>query len=228
MKLKMKRNLKLVLPVFLFLLAVSATAQDVRENLANFTEVKVFNGLEVQVVPSAENSIKITGHSKNEVKYKIVNDRLEIRLKLDNLWSKDDTRITVYGKSIKVIDANEGSVVEVDGVLKAEELIFRAQEGANIRAKAIAPKIASKAVTGGIVTLEGKADSQVVEINTGGHFYGKDLRTKETEISAGTAGKGEVYATEYVKASATLGGAIEIFGRPEEVNKKTSLGGRIY
>lgn len=194
----------------------------------DFTEIKVFNGLEVQVVASAENSIKITGHSKNEVKYKIVNDRLEIRLKLDNIWSKDDTRITVYGNSIEVIDANEGSIVEVDGVLEADELTFRAQEGANIRARATASKISSKAVTGGIVTLGGKADSQVVEINTGGQFYGRDLRTEETEIRAGTAGKGEIYATEYVKASATLGGTIEIFGRPEDVNTKTSLGGRIY
>lgn len=226
MKLKMKLNF--ILPLIFLVLSFSVEAQDVRENLQTFTEVKVLNGLEVQVIPSAENSIEITGHSKNEVKFKVVNNRLEIRLKLDNLWSQDDTRITLYGNSIKVIDANTGSLVEINDVLEGEELTFRAQEGANIRARANGGKITSKAVTGGRITLEGKAKTQVVEINTGGHFYGKDLRTEETEISAGTTGRGEIYATEYVKASATLGGTVEIFGSPKDVNTKTSLGGRIF
>ncbi len=75
--------------------------------------------------------------------------------------------------------------------------------------------------------MEGKAEEQVADTNTGGHYYGKNLHTKSTEVSAGTAGKAEVYATDYVKATAKLGGTVEIFGRPGEVDKKTSLGGRI-
>lgn len=228
MKLKMKPNIKFILPLFLFLLSFSTEAQDVREDLENFTEVKIFNGLEVQVIPSAENRIEITGHSKEEVKFKIVDDRLEVRLRLDNIWSKDNTRITIYGSSVQTIDANEGSLVEIRERLEAEELTFRAQEGANILARVNGRKITSKAVTGGRITLEGEASEQIVEINTGGHFYGSDLHTEETEVSAGTAGRAEIYASEYVKASATLGGTVEIFGRPKDVDTKTSLGGKIF
>ncbi|NJW53792.1 head GIN domain-containing protein [Salinimicrobium oceani] len=221
-------KLKFCLQVILFLFSVSAMAQDVKEDLGNFTEVKVFNGLEVQLIPSGTNRIEITGHSKEEVKYEINGNRLEVRLKLNNLWSKDNTKITIFGRSIEIIDANEGSVVEVTGDLEGEELTFRVQEGANIGAHVKGRKIVSKAVTGGKLKLSGKATEQEVEINTGGHFYGRDLQTKDTEISAGTAGKGEVYASEYVKASASLGGTVEIFGRPKEVDTKTSLGGRIF
>lgn len=221
-------KLKLILPVFLFMLVLSLQAQNVNENLETFSEIKVLNGLEVQVIPSSENKIEITGHSRDEVKYQIVDNRLEVRLKLNNIWSKDNTRITIYGNSIETIDANEGSLVEVNGILEAEELTFRAQEGANIRSRVNGRKITSKAVTGGRITLEGKAKEQLVEINTGGQFYGSDLRTEKTEIKAGTAGKGEIYAKEYVKASATLGGTVEIFGRPREVDTKTNLGGRIF
>ena len=169
----------------------------------------------------------ITGHSKNDVKLDIIEDRLEIRLSLDNLWSKNNTRITLYAKNLETIDANEGSTVEVSGEIKGQELTFRTQEAANIFASVNGRKINVKTVSGGKVTLEGKAEEQVVEINTGGHYYGKGLRTDRTEVSAGTAGKGEIYATDYVKATAKLGGTVEIFGRPNEVDKKTSLGGRI-
>lgn len=224
----MKINFKFLAPVILFLLSFSIQAQDVREDLGVFTELKVLSGLEVQFIPSNENRIEITGHSKNEVKFNIEDNRLEVRLKLSNLWSKDNTLIRVYGNSIEMIDANQGALVEVTDVLEAEEMTFKAQGGASIMAGVNSRKITSKVVTGGRVTLEGETIEQVVEINTGGHFYGRDLRTQQTEISTGTAGKGEIYATEYVKASASLGGTVEIFGRPEEVDTKTSLGGRIF
>jgi hypothetical protein len=227
MKLKTKIRSTFLFPVLFLFLNLSVVAQDVEKDLGNFTEVKTFNAVEVEVIPSDKNRIIITGHSKNDVKFDIVEDRLEIRLSLDNLWSKNNTRITLYTKDLSTIDANEGSIVEVSGEIKGQELTFRTQEAAIIFARVNSRKINAKAVSGGKVTLEGKAEEQVVEINTGGLYYGKDLRTSRTEVSAGTAGKGEIYATDYVKATAKLGGTVEIFGRPGEVDKKTSLGGRI-
>ena len=227
MKLKTKFRSIVLFPVLFLFLNLSVVAQDVEKDLGNFTEVKTFNAVEVEVIPSDKNRIIITGHSKNDVKFDIVEDRLEIRLSLDNLWSKNNTRITLYTKDLSTIDANEGSIVEVSGEIKGQELTFRTQEAAIIFARVNSRKINAKAVSGGKVTLEGKAEEQVVEINTGGLYYGKDLRTSRTEVSAGTAGKGEIYATDYVKATAKLGGTVEIFGRPGEVDKKTSLGGRI-
>lgn len=229
MKLRTKHK---ITAVFIFLLSFTnlisvAQTREVNAALEDFSEVKTFNGVEVQVIPSEENRIVITGHSREDVKFKIVEHRLEIRLSLDNIWSKDNTRITVYGSNITTIDANQGSLVEISDHLKGEELTFRVQEGANIRARVNGRRIVSKAVTGGRITLEGKADEQEVDLNTGGLYYGSELRTKETTVRAGTAAKGEVYATEYVRATAKLGGTIELFGRPKEVDQKTSLGGRI-
>lgn len=227
MKWKMKVRKKELIPFLMLFLTLTVEGQEVRETLGDFTEVKTFNGVEVEVIPSEENRIVITGHSKNDVKFQIEEDRLEIRLSLDNIWSKDNTKITVYGSSIETIDANQGSFVEVAGTLEGDELTFKVQEGANLRVKVNSRKIVSKSVTGGRITIAGKAVEQEVDLNTGGHYYGGDLKTKETIVKAGTAGKGEIYATEYVKATATLGGTIEIFGRPEEVDQKTSFGGKI-
>lgn len=213
--------------LFLFSLTGMAQNRDVEESLEEFTELKTFNGVEVQLIPSNEDRIEITGHSKHEVKFIVIEGRLEIRLSLDNIWSKDNTRITVHGTNIQTIDANQGSLVEVADNLEGPELTFRVQEGSRINARINAGKVISKAVTGGKIILEGKAAEQEVDINTGGHFFGKDLRTKETYIKAGTAARGEIYATDYVRATAKLGGTIEIFGKPKEVDQKTSLGGRI-
>lgn len=227
MKLKMSISRKILILSVIFFAAAQVNAQDVNENLKEFKEVKTFNGIDVIVYPSDENRINITGHSKNDVKYEVVEGRLEIRLSLDNLWSKDNTLIKVYGKAIEIIDANEGSKVQVEGTIQGEVVILRAQEGATIDAVVKAQKVESKAISGGKVTVDGKAESQQVETNSGGQFLGRGLKTKRTEASAGTAGRAEIYTTEYCKATAKIGGVVQIFGNPDEVDTKTSLGGKI-
>lgn len=227
MTLKINHKTTSLLAFLAFFLSFTSTAQDVEEQLEEFIELKTFNAVEVEVIPSSENRIVITGHSKHDVKFKIVEDRLEVRLSLDNLWSKDNTRITLYTKELTTIDANEGTFVEVKDEIEGEEFTFRAQEGATIHARVNGRKIHAKAISGGKVVLEGKAEEQVVETNTGGNYFGKNLTTEKTEVSASTMGKAEVYAKDYVKATAKLGGTVEIFGNPPEVDTKTSLGGKI-
>lgn len=221
------RNFSALFLVLFCLFSLEVKGQDIKEGLESFREVKTFNGVEVIVIPSKDNKIMITGHSKEKVKFQIVEDRLEIRLSLDNIWSDDNTLITVYGNSVETIDANEGSVVKTEAPLKGNLIVLRAQEGAVIFAEVNAESVRSKSITGGNINVKGKADKQEVETNTGGIFFGKDLKTKETQISVSSAGRGEIYATGYVKATAKLGGIVEIHGRPDEVDSKTSLGGKI-
>ena len=224
----MKNSARQILILLFFVVsATQLNAQDLKEKLGSFREVKTFNGVEVLVVPSSENRIEISGHSKDKVKFKIVEDRLEIRLSLDNLWSKDNTTITVFGRNIETIDANEGSQVHVQGKIKSPHAVFRAQEGASIVSNVEGEEVNLKAISGGNLEISGKAERSEVEANTGGQCYCRDLHTTSTTVSVGTAGRAEVYATKYVKATAKLGGVVEINGNPSEVDTKTSLGGKI-
>lgn len=225
----MMLKINLLKPVFfMFLLALTfqVKAQDISEELGDFRELKTFHGIEVTLLPSNESKIVISGHSKDQVKYEIIDGRLEVKLALDNLWSENNTRITVYG-TVETIDANQGSNVAVKGKLEAKELTLRAQEGSNIYAEVKANALSVKAVSGGIIELSGRSETQEVEVNTAGDYKGSDLRTKRTEVSAGTAGKAAVYASEYCKATAKLGAVIKVLGNPDELDTKTSLGGKI-
>ena len=113
MKLRSNRMLsKILFFTVVCFLSLQVTAQEITKDLGNFREVKTFNGIEVVIVPSNKNRIEITGHSKEKVKFDIVQDRLEIRLSLDNIWSDDNTLIKVYGNAIETIDVNEGSIVK--------------------------------------------------------------------------------------------------------------------
>lgn len=227
MKLKTNYFLRTGLFLLLFLSCSVSFGQDISEELSDFNEVKIFNGVEVTLIPAEENRIVISGFSKDKVKYTLVENRLEVRLSLENIWSQDNTKIAIYFRKLQVIDANENSVVEVNGEMLGSNLVFRAQEGSTVRARVDALKQSSKAVTGGQIYLEGKVRDQQVDINTGGQFFGRKLRSENTEVSITAGGRAEVYASNYCRANAKLGGTIEIYGNPDDIDRKTSIGGKI-
>lgn len=226
MKLK-NRGFKIICGLCLLLFIPVSHSQEISETLSDFNEVKVFNGMEVELIPSKENRITVSGHSKEKVNFQLVENRLEIRLSLENIWSEDNTAIKVYFRSLQVIDANENSVIELNQEYTGGNMVFRAQEGASIFARIDAVRVSSKAVTGGQIQVEGKAKSQDVDINTGGHFFGKKLLTKRTEVKINVGGRAEINATEYCKATARLGGNIYIHGNPDVLDRKSTLGGNI-
>ena len=82
-------------------------------------------------------------------------------------------------------------------------------------------------VSGGIITLSGKAKNQDVVVNTGGVFKGKECFTEQTKVSVSAGGSAEVYATEIVKANVKAGGSIMIYGNPKLADTKKVLGGKI-
>lgn len=219
--------LKIGVVLFFCFTISSVLGQEINRELGDFKEVKAYNGVKVILIPSQENRIEISGHSKDKVKHSIIQDRLEIRLSLDNLWSDDNTVITVHGKSVSTIDANQGSLIEVKGLLKGGNVELRTQEGASIRTELNAESVKMKAVSGGVLHVKGTADVQHSEVNTGGQLFGSTLKTDRAEIKVSTAGKAEIYVEEYCKANASLGGVIRVEGNPSQLDTKTSLGGKI-
>lgn len=219
---------RVVLGFVLVMFYSSAFAQEISEQLSDFNEIKIFNGIEVELIPSEENKINITGHSKDKVKFELVENRLELRMSLENIWAEDNTLVKIFYRKLQVIDANENSVVRVKGEIVGTNLVFRAQEGASVFAAIDALKQSSKAVTGGQIHLEGKLREQEIIIHTGGQFYGKNLRSERTEVTINAGGQAEVYADDYCRATARLGGTIRIYGNPDEIDQKTTLGGSIH
>ena len=85
-------------------------------NLGDFNDLKVFDRLNVTLIQSTENKVVVSG--KNEDSFETVNKNglLKLRMKLTKMLSGEDTKVTLYFKKIKSIDANEGSIVSSNHV----------------------------------------------------------------------------------------------------------------
>ena len=209
-------------------LVVQTTFAQVTKNLGDFNTVKVFDKLNVKLIASSENKAIITGDREEEVEFVNKNGELKIRMSFPKLLAGDAVSIKLYFKTIDGIAASEGSIVSSDAVFSGTILDLNVREGAQISLHlAGVKKVNVKAVSGGIIQLSGNAVNQDVVIMSGGILEASELETSQTTINVSAGGNAEIKASVLVDAKVKAGGNIYVYGRPEQINKETLLGGKI-
>ena len=210
----------------IFLAAQASISQETKQ-LGDFDEVKVFDRITVELIPSSENKIEISGKRRKEVEVVNNNGELKIRMSVEKLLKGEDVEAKLYYKKLKSIDASEGATIACAEQISQTQMEITAKEGAQIRLHLDLTKADVKSVTGGIIKLTGKADELDAKLGTGGILYAKELVTSRTEIDLTAGGVAEINATDFVDADVKAGGSIIIFGSPKEINQSTALGGSI-
>lgn len=204
------------------------TAQNPKEKgVGDFTEVKVFDRIEVNLVKSDVNKVEITGDDIDDVEVINKDGKLKIRMKFNKIFNGDRTFVAVHYTKLDIIDGNEGAFISSNELIKQDYIELKSQEGARLKIGLDVKKVDIKAVSGGVVETRGKADSQDIVLNTGGVYEGKAFETQNTTVSIKAAGEADVNASKLVDAKVRAGGDVNIYGSPATVNEDTMLGGRI-
>jgi hypothetical protein len=197
------------------------------KNPGDFSSIKVYDALNVELIQSKENKIEISGKRASEVEVVNKNGELKIRMSFSKLLKGEDTAVKVYLVNIDQIDANEGSFVSSSETFEQTDMAISAKEGAEINLKINVQSTKIRAVTGGIINVSGKASVQELNVGTGGQVDAKDLKTTQTTVTITTGGEASIFATKLVEAKTRAGGTILIYGKPSKINEKTILGGTI-
>lgn len=210
----------------IFLVSAFASAQ-VNKTLGDFDKVTAFDKISVQLIPSTENKIEITGNRSQEVEIVTVKDELKIRMPFGKLLKGEDIVAKVYFKKIEALEANEGSYISCDSVLKAINFNMIAKEGGQIKAQIEATRIAAKASSGSILKISGTAQNLEFVVSSGGKIEADKCQTTQATASINAGGSIDVRASDFVDAKIRAGGTIVIYGNPKQVNQKTMLGGEV-
>lgn len=212
----------------LFLLsAAMLSAQEVTQDLDEFNEIKVYNGLEVILKEAKQNKAIITGKNRTDVKFKVDNGILKVRMSIDEILDNENTQITIQFKTLDKIDARQNASITVDAKLKQESLHLNASEGADIFADVNLTNLYIDANTGAQIEVEGKTDNQEVSINTGGKLFAKNIKSKNTEISIKAGGVADITASDKVEAKVRAGGTVNVYGNPKTLDQNTLFGGKV-
>ncbi|MCK0178813.1 DUF2807 domain-containing protein [Flavobacteriaceae bacterium S0862] len=220
--------MKNILVTIAFLITTITFSQsEITKEIGEFSELKVYDLIEVELIKSNKNEAVISGRNKNDVVIVNKNGKLKIRMKLEESFDGDNTNVKLYYTNIDIIDANEGAKIRSNDKIKQYEIELRAQEGGEINLELKVTTADIKSVTGGVIQTSGKAQSQDISISTGGVYKGKDLKTESTEITIRAGGEADVNATDMLDIKIRAGGDVFVYGDPKKVNKSKALGGRI-
>ncbi|MCI9846104.1 head GIN domain-containing protein [Flavobacterium pectinovorum] len=209
------------------ILFIQMSFGQVTKELGDFDTVKVYDKLNVKLVQSSENKIVIKGARESELEAVNKNGLLKIRMPFPKLLSGNDLEVTLYYKHIELIDVNEGASVTSSEAIKATSFKVSAQEGGKINVDLDVDKLKVSSVSGGEITLTGKAENQVASLGAGGYLLASKLSTSQTTVSVSAGGKADVNASTLVEAKVSAGGSIYIYGKPKQINQKTVFGGKI-
>lgn len=215
--------------ILLLLICVPIFAQDkIERNLGDFTKVKSYRGLQIELIKSDQPKIIIDGNKSSHVTVKNDNGTLKISMDLTGTFNSDDVMVYLYyTKDLDLLDANEGSMIYSDQKITQDRLEARAQEGARIKLEFEGRKLEVMSNTGAYVNMKGSVEDQDVKVNTGGIYKGERLTAQNTEVNAATGGNAEVFAVKSVDAKANTAGIIKVHGDPEQVSSSESTGGKI-
>ncbi|NMH89355.1 head GIN domain-containing protein [Flavivirga algicola] len=217
---------------FVLALAVLASTivvaqKPIDKSIGEFTHLKVYDLLDVELIKSKENRIIISGKNTEDVLVNNKNGTLKIKMKLGEAFDGNETKIKLHYTTVDVIDVNEGAKVVSDDTIKQFEIDLNAQEGGKIKLDLDVNYANIRSVTGSNIEASGKAKHQDISIYTGGVYQGEDLKTEFTDVSIRIAGEAHVHAKTLVNAKIRAGGDIFIYGKPERVDESRVLGGRI-
>jgi|TARA_B110000240_G_scaffold196746_1_gene249761 hypothetical protein len=223
---------KIIFICALFITIVITAQSTVTENLGDFTILKVYNGIEVELIKGTEQRLEITGNKSEMVKIKNVDNTLKLSLPfslkpLNNAAEGEVLIKLYYTKNINIIDGNEGATITSKD-FNQDNIELNAQERAFINITTTTNYLTIRATSGGIIKVSGTSKNQEVAVDLYGIYHGFNLKSAgNSTVKAGTGAKAEVTAGETLNAKVSFGGAIFYKGNPKVVKDKKVIGGII-
>jgi len=200
----------------------------ITKNIGDFDELKVYNGIELELIKSDEQKLVITGEKAEKVKVKNSNGKLKISLKFPDLSADGKVEVKLYYNSeIKTIDGNEGATITGKDINQTQ-LEIKAQERAFIKLSIQTKHLRVKSSSGGIIELAGTSKNQDIDLDLYGVYHGYGLKVSDnSSLRVGSGAKAEINAGETLNAKVTFGGSIFYKGNPEVIKDKKVAGGII-
>ena len=211
--------------VFVSLSAFSQGNTD--RDLGDFSDVSVYDGINLEIVKSEENRVEIRGNNTKFVVVKNKNGDLKIRLNLEKRFSGDRTKVTLFYKTLYSLTSHEGANVFSKDTIKQADLNLKASTGSRQNLTLDLNTLGTTAATGASIILSGDVEYHDTSASTGAEINAIKLMTTETYANATTGGILEITTSKDLEASSKVGGIINVHSKTEKITEKIAMGGTV-
>jgi len=194
----------------------------------SFNGVKVSTGIDVYLTQGNQNSVVVEA-DENLHEYivtEIKNGNLYVYSDA-NIRSAEMKRVHVTMKDIVYVSTSSAGDVIGQTPVKSDQIEMNASSAGDIKLEVYADVIEASISSSGDITLTGEADKLDASLSSAGDLNAYNLKVREAEVSASSAGDADIYVTERLNARASSAGDINYKGDPKWVDARSSSAGGV-
>jgi hypothetical protein len=179
-----------------------------KRNVPSFTSIDLSGALEVEITAQKDLSVEIEGDDnilpliKTEVKGGVLTVSNS-----ESISTKSKLRLRISVPNIDGISSSGASDIVASGI-KSDDFRIDTSGASNLQ------------ISGETKTLE-------LDMSGAGEVDAKDLRAQKVTVTSSGAARGNVYASEELRASVSGAGNINYYGNPKVFNEDKSGAGTI-
>ena len=225
-------NKKIILTLFLVVSVYLVNAQDnQRRTLTSspFIGVKVYSGLEVNLIASEVNKAVVYGSQSDDVTLGMKNGVLQLKIALGSLSDSLPTRVDLYhSKLLNEITATQQAKITSQVPLVQTSLNLKSSTAAVMDFEIYTDRLDAVATNGGRIELEGTVSSFNLNVNTGGSCEAEQLQTAQVQTKLIGGGYAYVTVSDLINAEVIAGSVLRVYGDPVKKVYQKKLGGKLY
>tara|TARA_A200000113_G_scaffold36528_1_gene29917 strand:- start:175 stop:867 length:693 start_codon:yes stop_codon:yes gene_type:complete len=223
---------KIIRILFLIVSVSLANAQDnQRRTLTTspFLGIKVYSGLEVNLIASEVNKAVVYGPQSDDVILGMKNGVLQVKISLGSLSDSLPTRVDLYhSKLLNEITATQQSKITSQEPLVQTSLNLKSNSAAVLDFEIYADRLDAVATNGGRIELEGTVSSFNLNVNAGGSCEAEQLQTSQVQTKLIGGGYAYVTVSDLINAEVIAGSVLRVYGDPVKKVYQKKLGGKLY
>jgi hypothetical protein len=195
----------------------------------SFNGIRVSTGIDVYLKQGDKESITVEADQNlheyilTEVKDGVLNVYSEV-----NIREAKMKRVYVTMKEVKSLKTSSAGDIIGETPVKGTDIEISASSAGNIRLEVYARRIEINISSSGDVSLSGEAEKLNADLSSAGDLEAYNLKIKEADISASSAGDARINVSEKITARASSAGDITYQGDPRYVDANSSSAGGIH
>ncbi len=201
-----------------------------RELTADFDRIKVSRGIDVILIQSNTESLKVEAdqnlHSVITTEFDEDKNMLRISAN-ENIKSSSSKKVILSIKDLSSIATTSGSNVHSETGLSTDRLTISSTSGSYVNLDVDTNTLKINSTSGAGVKISGTTENLNVASTSGSYIRANNLVAQTTSVSATSGASISITTKKELKASATSGASIKYQGNPEKVNKNSGVSGSI-
>jgi hypothetical protein len=198
-------------------------------NAGHFTGIRVSSGIDVYLKQGDNEAISVEADENlheyilTEVRDGVLNVYTEA-----NICDVGRKRVYVTIKDINSVSTTSAGDVIGETPVKSDRLELSASSAGDIKLEVYSKEIKVDISSSGDMTLTGEADMLEADLSSAGDLNAYDLKVREADISASSAGDADINVLEKLTARAKSAGDINYMGNPKYIDAHSSSAGEVH